>query len=144
MTQAIKIGFMLLFLTSVPGFATPVLQGSYWRCTTLDSVSKEWTSTNTYQKLALNLAFAQCKKESTVPSSCKTSAADCEGFNMGRSTRTMWRCTALDQPAQAWRSIYYAHRDDAALAAKAFCRQESSVPDTCSINMITCTTNTEE
>ncbi len=54
------------------------------------------------------------------------------------STTPMWICTALDFTAEPWQSNLYPHRDDAALAAKDYCKQNSNVPDTCYINMVTC------
>lgn len=128
--------FMLL---PVSGFTAPINEeGSYWQCITHDKANKEWTARNTYQKVAINIAFAACKKESEFPSSCKAAKSGCEGFYMGMSTKPLWRCTALDQTAEPWNSNYYPQREDAALAAKAYCRENSTVPDTCYINMVTC------
>jgi hypothetical protein len=56
----------------------------------------------------------------------------------GVSTRPMWRCTAFDQMVKSWPSNTYTHRDDAAIAAKAYCEQGSAFPDTCFINLMTC------
>lgn len=109
-----------------------------WRCTAHDAANKEWIINSGYEITAINRAFDACKKESTLPSSCKTSKESCEVFVNGVSTRPMWRCIALDQTAKEWSSNVYSQRDDAALAAKAYCRQSSSVPDTCYINLIAC------
>lgn len=141
MTQQNNYFIWVLWVFCSSSLAAPILDnGSYWQCTTKDSIKKIWTAKNTFQKAALNQAFASCKKESTVPSTCKTSESSCEGFNMGTSSsnKPMWRCTALDEAAEAYRSTVYSQRDDAALGAKAFCRNKSSVPDTCYINLVTC------
>ncbi|WP_028387687.1 hypothetical protein [Legionella fairfieldensis] len=112
--------------------------GNYWRCTSFDGENKEWTVNSNYELSAINKALDACKKQSNRPTSCKTAKETCEVFINGTSTRPMWRCTALDQMAKTWPGNIYAHRDDAAIAAKAYCQQESSFPDTCYINLITC------
>lgn len=131
----------LLVLLCLPcsGFSASENENStYWQCITQDKANKQWTARNSYQKVALNIAFSMCKKESEFPTSCKASKSNCEGFYMGMSTKPLWRCTAMDQTAAPWNSNFYSQRDDAALAAKAYCRENSSVPDTCYINMVTC------
>ncbi len=128
----------IFLLLPATGFTAANEEDTYWQCSTHDKVSKEWVARNTYQKVAINIAFEACKKESEFPGSCKASKSDCEGFYMGMSTKPLWRCTALDQTAVPWNSNYYTQRDDAALAAKAYCRENSTVPDTCYINMVTC------
>ena len=127
-----------LFLSQISLAETVDINSDYWRCTAFDAENKKWTVISGYELAATNKAFDACKKQSNVPSSCKTSRETCEAFIRGMSTRPMWRCTALDHMAEAWRSNGYRHRDDAALAAKAYCREGSSYPDTCYINMITC------
>lgn len=109
-----------------------------WQCTARDATDKEWTRSGNYQRSAVNNAFEACKKESIHPATCKTSDADCESFMNGLSTRPMWRCIALDQMAKSWESNLYSQRDDAALAAKAYCQDRSNFPDTCYINLMTC------
>ena len=91
-----------------------------------------------YQLAAINKALDACKKQSQFPANCKVAKARCEAFVNGISTRPMWQCTALDQMAKVWPSKIYVHRDDAAIAAKAYCQQGSSFPDTCYINLMTC------
>lgn len=112
--------------------------GTYWQCRVLDSAGKQWVEQSGYQLAAINRAFDACKKQSQYPDTCKSSKADCDAFINGNSTRPMFQCTALDHLATPWRSSLYPQPDDAALGAKAFCQQNSSSPDTCYINMITC------
>jgi hypothetical protein len=126
---------LLLLISCNQGFAAPV---AYWLCTTHDSANGQWSARSIYQKAALNIAYAECKKRSAAPKSCKASVDDCEGFNQGMSTRPSWRCTALDMTAKPWKSNSYRHREDAALAAKAYCKEKSVVPETCYINLVTC------
>ncbi|MFI4919013.1 MAG: hypothetical protein ACHP65_05605 [Legionellales bacterium] len=130
---------LTLFLLSTAAYTAPPDElSNFWQCVTLDADNKAWSAKKEYQKSALNIAFAACKKESRVPSTCKTSQSNCEAFNKGRSTSAMWQCTALDQNAMTWQSNYYSLRDNAALGAKAFCNEKSTVPDTCSINLLAC------
>lgn len=112
---------------------------SYWQCTIRDGANNQWTSKNSYQKSALTIAYDACKKQSKAPLTCKASISDCELFNKELSTKPSWRCTALDMNAQGWWGHSYAQGDDAALEAKANCRQKSAIPDTCYTNMVTCT-----
>ncbi len=129
--------FLICFLPSLC-IATSDQNGDYWICKTHDNANREWINKSSYQKVALNLSFDRCKKESKNPRSCKTSANDCEGFHLGLSTKPYWRCTALDSTATAWKSNYYTNKDDAYLAAKAYCKSKSKVPDTCYVNFMTC------
>jgi hypothetical protein len=135
MNYEIKLSFLLLFVPLI-GFSMP--NQDYWICRTQDINQMEWTAKSEYQKIALNLAFDACKKRSKNPSTCKASTEACEGFHLGKSTKSFWRCTALDRAADYWRSNYYHHKDDAIMAAKAYCKSKSSVPETCYVNVITC------
>jgi hypothetical protein len=45
---------------------------------------------------------------------------------------------AIDLHAKAWLGDIYRKRNDAALGAKAYCKDQSGVPDTCYINLLTC------
>ncbi len=119
--------------------AEQLANGAYWQCTTFDASNKQWQAQSPYKKIALNVAFASCKKESTAPLSCKAPQTRCEQLIAGISIKPMWVCTALDRTAVPWRSDLYSQRDDAALAAKAYCREKSIVPETCYINLVTCT-----
>jgi hypothetical protein len=111
---------------------------NYWRCIAHDDENKEWIAKSSFELAAINKAYDACKKQSNIPSSCKTAKETCEVFMNGVSTRPMWRCTAFDQMAKSWPSNTYTHRDDAAIAAKAYCEQGSAFPDTCFINLMTC------
>jgi hypothetical protein len=111
---------------------------NYWQCRTLDSTNKEWVVENKYKKVAINRAFERCKKESTDPISCKTSKRSCESFVNGLSTTPMWLCTALDRNAEPWVSLAYPNKYDAALGARDYCIENSDLPYTCYINLVTC------
>jgi hypothetical protein len=125
--------FFFLFLPIV-GFAIE----DNWICKAHDVAHQEWAAKNAYQKMAINFAFAYCKKQSKNPMSCKVSETDCEGFQQGISTKPFWRCTALDAQAAGWNSNYYANREEAGLAALSYCKAKSPAPETCFINLITC------
>ncbi|STX28931.1 Uncharacterised protein [Legionella beliardensis] len=109
-----------------------------WHCIAEDGANRQWLAISNYQRSAINRAMEVCKKESHEPSSCKTSKANCDLFVNGISTKPAWQCTALDQMAVVWRSNSYSNRDDAALAAKAYCQENSGFPDTCYVNLLTC------
>jgi hypothetical protein len=117
-----------------PGAGNP----NYWQCTTTDADNKSWLADGSYQLTAVNQAYATCKKESASPRTCKTAKNTCEHFINGHTTRPMWQCVALDRMATQWSSNYYPQQDDAALAAKAYCKDNSPIPGSCYINMITC------
>ena len=136
--------FLLLLNFSTTSFAESIAKNdNYWQCTTHDAASKEWSSQSIYEKIALNFAYAACKKNSQVPATCRTSRADCQRYIHGVNVTPMWQCTALDREALVWRSNLYPHREDAALAAEAYCKQKSPVPYTCYINLITCVNKNE-
>lgn len=115
-----------------------ISSGNFWRCTTYDAENKQWAVNSSYEITAINKSYDECKKESNIPTSCKTAKEACEMFLNGVTTHPMWRCTALDQMAKLWPSNIHTHRDDAAIAAKAYCEQGSAFPDTCYINLMTC------
>lgn len=119
-------------------YAESMVSGDYWQCTTHDGTNKQWGAVSIYKKIALNFAFASCKKESVAPATCRTTQSNCEQFIQGVSIKPMWKCTALDRTATAWRSDAYSQRYDAAFGAKAYCQQKSRVPGTCYVNLITC------
>jgi len=131
-----KLCFLILLFLSYQLYAENITDA--WHCTAEDEAHKQWTSSSNYERAAVNKAFEQCKKESQFPESCKTSHNDCDYVVNGYSTKPMWQCKAMDQMAKIWPSNFYAQRDDAAIAAKAYCQQRSSFPDTCYINLITC------
>ncbi|MFJ1267543.1 hypothetical protein ACD661_03110 [Legionella lytica] len=138
MNYYVRIIFLFLLGFSVSAFAQLPLNGNFWQCTTYDASGKPWIAASAYRKVAVNFAFDLCKKESSAPATCKTRRNSCERFVQGVSVEPMWVCSALDRAAFVWRSNTYPRRDDAALAAKDFCRQRSTVPETCYINLITC------
>ncbi len=111
---------------------------SYWKCAAYDSENMLWEAKGQFERAAVNKAFHACKKQSRVPESCKIATEYCDAIVKGVSTRPMWRCTALDQMAKHWVSNFYLHRDDAALAARAFCEQHSGMPQSCYLNLMTC------
>jgi hypothetical protein len=109
-----------------------------WECVVRDTTNKEWVGKSNYQRSAMNHAFESCKKESQHPSTCKTPNDYCNALTNGLSTRPMWRCSAYDSKAKSWRGTIYPERDEAALAAKAYCQDQSDCPDSCYINLLTC------
>lgn len=126
--------WLFLMLLPLNAFSS----GNFWQCTARDVANNEWKGDSEYKLSAINKSFDACKKASEAPQTCKTSQQDCEPMVNGVSTRPLWHCTAYDQMAAAWESNLYQQRDDAAIAAKAYCEQSSGFPDTCFINLMTC------
>lgn len=116
----------------------PVNAADTWQCTASDAQEKQWVIHSTYERQATNEAYALCKKESQVPHTCRVAHEACEPFVNGVSIKPLWKCTALDRLSKPWVSIAYANRDDAAIAAKAYCQEQSQAPDSCYINLLTC------
>lgn len=136
-TLLMTIGLFMVVNTVT--FATsPSIVDDYWKCATTDGEFKEWVAQHPKERYAANLAYDACKKQSRFPKTCKASKEACELFVQGVSTKPMWQCTALDQQAKPWVSNLYGNRDDAALAAKAYCQENSDLPGSCYINLITC------
>lgn len=109
-----------------------------WECTAKDNHNKQWVAHSNYQRNASIRALESCKKESSSPESCRSIAEDCDSLMNGLSTRPLWRCVALDFTATPWNGNLSRDRTNAALSAKGICRERSSVPDSCYINMVTC------
>ncbi|WP_392537108.1 hypothetical protein [Legionella sp. 227] len=136
--------FLLLLGISVSSFAEPLdTEGNYWQCFAHDATHAKWSSQSPYQKIALNLSYAECKKNSKAPATCRTTKMSCIRFINGINVMPMWRCTAFDREALSWRSNLYPNREDAALAALAFCKHRSPVPYTCYMNVVTCINHNE-
>jgi hypothetical protein len=139
MNKQVIYCFLILLITPIAIYAEQINNnGNYWECTTHDASNTQWNAQSFYEKIALNLSYAQCKRKSQSPTTCKTSQSSCVQYVKGVNVMPMWRCTALDREALPWRSKLYPNREDAALAAEAFCKQESPVPSTCYMNLITC------
>ena len=130
-----KTTLLFLLMTITSSWAD---DSTYWQCTSIDQDHQSWVSEHEYERTATNQALEACKKQTAVPGSCKVAHEACEFFQHGLSTRPSWRCTALDKDAKAWASNPYPQRDDAAMAAKAYCKERSASPDTCSVNFLTC------
>ena len=111
---------------------------AYWQCTAYDQDNQQWSSKHEYERMAINQALAACKNESHKPSACTVAHEACEFFVHGVSTRPSWQCTALDKDAKPWASNPYPQRDDAAIAAKAYCKERSASPDSCYVYLLTC------
>ncbi len=112
--------------------------GSYVLCTTSDGQDNQWSAVSTFERAAINKAYDDCKKQSSIPDTCSSSLSACETYVNGVSTRPLWQCTALDHTGHRWKNEPSAHRDDAALGAKAFCQQRNGSPDSCYVNLLTC------
>ena len=111
---------------------------NYWTCKAEDANHMQWSSEGGYERETSTLALDACKKQSSSPSTCFVTGNSCELFINRVTTRPMWRCVALDQLATPWHSGVHAHREDAAIAAKSYCHQHSTMPYTCYINMLMC------
>ncbi len=125
--------FMLLCVNSI--WAD---ESNYWQCTVIDDDNNQWTEKNLYQPPAANKAFDACKKQSQKPASCRFNDDTCESFIHGLSTRAAWQCTAFDSSATSWSSGPFTQQDDAVFAAKAKCKENSQLPETCYVNLLTC------
>ncbi len=133
-----KSWFVITLLFTQPVWSATLDMNNHWQCTTTDNMHIQWIAKNNSKQIALNHAFDECKKNSQQPASCQTSNETCENIVQGMNTKPMWQCTALDQLAKPWDSNIYDKRDDAAIAAKAYCEERSSMPQTCYINLLTC------
>ena len=109
-----------------------------WICFARDATEHQWKIKSFYQRMATNKALEACKKESTAPYSCKTRNEYCNLIINSKTPHPLWRCTALDVSAQPYMSTVYSQIDEAALAAKDYCKELSQAPDTCAVNLVTC------
>ncbi|KTC65661.1 Uncharacterised protein (plasmid) [Legionella adelaidensis] len=131
----------LFFVNSLPLYAQVTIlhpKNTYWECNAYDQDDNLWIAQSSYERSSINKALDTCKKMSKNPGTCKVAKENCFAVVNGVDTRPMWQCTAFDQMAKEWKSAYYTKRDDAALGAKAFCQDHSGMPDTCYINLMTC------
>ncbi|MBA2652233.1 MAG: hypothetical protein H0U73_08205 [Tatlockia sp.] len=107
-------------------------------CLTSDSENRHWLKISTYGLTAMNKSFDACKKESNFPTTCRVVKESCDLYIKEAAQETTWQCTALDFYGNPWRSTGSSKQDVTALAAKAKCRRNSLVPDSCYINLVTC------
>lgn len=140
-----KLMLIAPFIIFTQSAWSEVYQGenNFWQCRAEDSAYNKWTATNEFKRAAANMAYDACKKQSNDPKSCKTAHEFCDFYANGMITTPMWQCTALDRMAKPWVSNIYRHREDAAIAAKAYCRENSDIPDTCYVRLVGCTNLTE-
>ena len=110
----------------------------FWRCQAEDDANIIWKVDDEYQKKAINEAYAACKKQSEYPDTCHVAKSLCNFFADGVNTTALWTCYALDRMSKMWTSNYYPNRDDAIVAARAYCQQKSATPDSCYVNLLTC------
>jgi hypothetical protein len=136
--------FLILLSATGVSWAEPIdPKSTFWQCSIQDGAQLQWTSQSTYRKIALTLAYDACKKNSQSPASCRMRRIVCDHFIAGINISPMWRCAALDREANLWRSNLYPHREEAAMAAKAYCAHNSDIPRTCYVNLITCVNKNE-
>jgi hypothetical protein len=144
-----KILLLLITLPLLhPAFADD--EPGYWRCMAIDSSKKHWMAKSNYAITAHAKAMEACKQESKAPFSCEADKEACDFIgahseenddNDEQSHQHAppgWRCTAIDDNAKSWTSQPSPHQDEAYLNAKLRCQQESKLPDTCSVNVLTC------
>lgn len=132
------INQLIAILLLIPLYAYANTEHNYWQCAAEDNSHYQWTMSGQYEREAINKAYEACKKQSQNPRTCKSTATLCDYFRDGHSTKPIWQCTALDQTAAAWESNPDTNRNDAALAAKAYCQSKSTLPASCYINLLTC------
>lgn len=133
-TTRIYLGLGLMFGSDLACTAGNIT----WQCIAKDANQKQWIIKSNYQRNAINLALEGCKKESTLPTTCEALDDNCDSLINGRSTKPLWRCIALDHTATPWTGTLSGNRDNAALSAKARCKDQSTLPESCYINMLTC------
>lgn len=131
--------YLVILLSSMPLFAAGTMpSGQYWQCAVSDGDHKEWMANSSYQLTAINKAYDACKKESQNPESCKASKEACDAYLDGYMVSPIWQCTALDFYANAFKSNVYKKKYDAALAAQAYCQDNSDSPDSCYVRLFGC------
>lgn len=128
----------LLLLVPLSAYSDSNTDHDYWQCIAEDEAHNQWNMLGKYEKEAINKAYDACKKQSQNPRSCISATTLCEHYINGHSTKPMWQCTAIDQAAAPWDSNIYPNRDDAALAAQAYCKSRSTLAASCYINLSTC------
>ena len=125
---------VLLMLILKPAWSDDNL----WQCAVHDNKHKQWEARSAYERVATSKALEACKKESPVPASCTPTKESCDYYAQEKTSSSHWKCTALDHTAKLWVGNLSSNKDDAALNAKAYCQEHSSLPDTCYINLLTC------
>lgn len=134
--KTIISSFIYISLFSVSAFS--MQSNEYWQCIAEDESKTQWSFSSEYKKEAINKAYDDCKKQSQDPKTCRTAETLCDYIINGHSSKPIWQCTAIDQNAEAWNSNFYANKNDAALAAKAYCENKSKLPASCYINLLSC------
>lgn len=117
---------------------------AYWQCIAEDTTKKQWVGFAGFKKTAYQKALDSCKKYSILPQSCTQAETPClapfeasKQVKIGGIPSGFWICTALDRNGDTWGGSH-ADRIKASLAARAYCRDKSSIPHTCYINTVTC------
>lgn len=103
----------------------------FFECQLSDDKNVLWKSTSVFEKKSLNTVLDHCKRESINPDSCLRKNIICQEFSNGINLRPLWECTALDANAKEWPGKADTTKDDAIFSAKAKCKSNSAVPETC-------------
>lgn len=129
---------LFLYFSIISTQALSITIDQTWECHAHDSMQKQWMTQEKYKVAAINEALRACKQESETPATCHVVKDHCVLYVNGVNISPLWQCTAIDFNAHAWRSTIYNNEYDAALGAKGYCQQNSDLPETCYINLLTC------
>lgn len=129
---------LIIFGMSLLGLIKPSAAEATWVCTARDANQVSWVITENYKRAGMAQALDACKKQSQVPGTCRMPESKCDSYVDGVLTTPMWQCTAIDFLAVPWRGAANTTPDRAALEAKLNCKENSSLPETCYLNYITC------
>lgn len=110
-----------------------------WECIAQDTYQYQWHATHPYQRVASSKALEACKKQSTLPRSCKI-VIGCDPLFVTHTDllEQHWQCQALDANATAWDATDQTSKENAMLDAMQMCKKHSALPDTCYTNDSTC------
>ena len=140
----LQVFFSMFFVLS-NAYATK----NHWTCRAIDSELRYWDTKSEYPRVAMQRSLDDCKKHSIHPTSCESHREQCEYEGkeipptVHHDTQTtaqnsLWQCCAYDFNATPYLNTPFPNKEEAALRAKMYCKEKSSEPDTCYINVATC------
>lgn len=111
---------------------------SLWNCHLTFSGKNYFHAQSPWKKIAAKKVVELCKNTHNTPKNCHTKNIHCHLTIDGAVEGRYWQCMAMDAHGVGFKNQPESSYDTAALESMAACKHKSHVPETCSLNTITC------
>lgn len=116
----------------------PLWSESLWNCHISFRDKHRFEGISPWKKIAAKKVIEQCKNKYQHPKSCQLKKIHCHLNIDGDVQGRYWQCLAMDAHGIGFKNQPESSYDSAAIESMALCKHKSHIPDTCSLNTITC------